>query len=156
MIYSSNLLLWNFPWWLAGLLVGNYDFNENQVIHLDLDFDLKFVKTILKYWHYYDFVFKCSYTRVRKRMRSFGKLFSILKSTCTTYILIMFITWRGHFKVSTEISTSMHCRGKSTRVELYKFKRILYMNKLGLSWARLSLSWGWIDNISKIKVVSVY
>ena len=29
--------------WLAGWLVGNCDFNENPVVHLDLDFDLGFV-----------------------------------------------------------------------------------------------------------------
>ena len=28
---------------MAGWLVGNCDFNENPVVHLDLDFDLGFV-----------------------------------------------------------------------------------------------------------------
>ena len=30
---------------LAGWLVGNCDFNENPVVRLDLDFDLRFVKS---------------------------------------------------------------------------------------------------------------
>ena len=30
--------------WPDGWLVGNCDFNENPVVHLDLDFDLGFVK----------------------------------------------------------------------------------------------------------------
>ena len=34
--------------WPAGGLVGNCDFNENPVVHLDFDFDLGFVNTIFQ------------------------------------------------------------------------------------------------------------
>ena len=33
---------------MAGRLVGNCDFNENPVVHLDFDFDLGFVKIIVQ------------------------------------------------------------------------------------------------------------
>ena len=40
---------------MAGWLVGNFDFNENPVVHLDFDFDLGFVNIrdiLLKYATY--------------------------------------------------------------------------------------------------------
>ena len=72
-MYSSNLLLWNFPGagWVAGWVVGNCDFNENPVVHLDLDFDLGFVNKHSKFLDRlkhgnFDSIFWFYYLRIRQ------------------------------------------------------------------------------------------
>ena len=42
LLHASLKLSW-VGGWLAFWVVGNCDFNENPVVHLDLDFDLGFV-----------------------------------------------------------------------------------------------------------------
>ena len=44
-------------------MVGNFDFNENPVVHLDLDFDLGFVK--LNFCALSKIRFKCYSNRVK-------------------------------------------------------------------------------------------